>query len=153
MAKLFEFKQYGFLPSDFGVTASKLPLGLQIRCWEVKDIASYFPADRVSDLLARRAVRERAREECVGLIAGMGDDEKAAILKGEKIVPKSVTETPKKVVPEEKIDVEMMPASSPLTTACPSTSRKSREGTVCSEASRRSLSPSRVGKKLTAEEV
>lgn len=116
MPKLFTLKHYGFTSADFNIAASKLPAGLQIRCWEANDLEKYFPADRIADLKARRAVRERAREDCELMLFGKSDDEKAALLEG-------------------KVDH--------ISGGSGRDARASREASVATDSTRRSISPSR----------
>lgn len=155
VSKLFTLKQYGFLPTDFGIAASKLPAGLQIRCWEANNASQYFPEDQLAVLEARRSEREHAREECERLLAGLDEAGKTALLKGEKIAPKLVAELdskPAEIAKEQEDIVMKTPLSSPAK-AGPSSARRSREGTACSDSSRRSVSPSKKGKVVSPEEV
>lgn len=124
MSKLFTLKQYGFTAADFGIAASKLPGGLQIRCWEANDPEKYFPADRIADLKARRVVRERAREDCELMLFGKSDEEKSALLEG-------------------KVDGSSGPSHN--------RSRASREASAVTDSSRRSVSPSRKLKTKLSE--
>jgi hypothetical protein len=141
VAQLFTMKQYGFQPSDFGV--SRIPARLQIRCWEANDLDKHFPANRVPELEARRAEREQAREECERMLAGMDDAEKAEFLKNEKV--------------DKKDDKPDSDAAGPSTSASsdfksPIKARSTRENSAASSRAR-SASPSKRAKKLTPAEV
>ncbi|KAL1406406.1 hypothetical protein Q8F55_008105 [Vanrija albida] len=83
--KLFKLTNYGFQPEDFGVTPSKFAVGLQIRCWEAKELDKYFPEDRLPELRARQQVRQQAREQCDRFIAPVDEAGRAEILKGEVV--------------------------------------------------------------------
>lgn len=83
MKQLFSLTQYGFTAADFGGGA-RFPAGLQIRVWEANDVNKYFPAENVAYVLDRRAERQRAREECIRLLAAMDDLEKHELFKGDK---------------------------------------------------------------------
>ncbi|BEI85303.1 hypothetical protein CcaverHIS002_0507040 [Cutaneotrichosporon cavernicola] len=135
VTQLFTLKQYGFQSSDFGV--SRIPARLQIRCWEANDLDKYFPAERVSELLARRAEREHAREECERLLAGMSDAEKSEFLKGEKPEKK-----------DGKLDIDPAGQSTPSTFTGPAKDRTTCENSAASTRAR-SASPSKRSKKLT----
>lgn len=88
------------------------------------------------------------------ILASLSDDEKAGLLKGEKITPKllSIPE-PKEAMAVDDDDIEIVSALPSPAKAGPSVGRKSRESTAFSEASRRSPSPTKKGKVLTPEEV
>ncbi|CAK9781242.1 hypothetical protein CC85DRAFT_286041 [Cutaneotrichosporon oleaginosum] len=137
--KLFSFKQYGFRPSDF--SGLRVPTRMQIRCWEVNDLDKYFPADRVLELKARRAERERAREEVERMLASMDSIERNDWLRGEK----------------EGKEVKLLvatPAAGPSTfpaSTSGSLNRATRETSATSSRDR-SASPSGRGKKLTSAE-
>lgn len=147
ITKLFDIKQYGFKPADFGVT--RIPAGLQIRCWEAKDLNQYFPADKVAELAARRAEREQAREECERMLAAMDDAEKAEFLKGDK-----AEKVEKKGDTEDKPKVENAAAASTSSAVpSPAKSRATRGTSTASDSRARSTSPIKRGKKMTAEEV
>lgn len=147
--KLFDLKQYGFQPSDFGV--ARIPAGLQIRCWEAKNLDTYFPSDRVPELLSRRAEREQARQECERIVGDMDDVEKTEFLKGDKTTEKGAK---KAMDTEDKPDVEMAaPPSTSDAVPSPAKSRGTRENSTASEYRARSVSPSKRGKELTPEEV
>lgn len=95
VTKLFKLTNYGFQPEDFGVTQSKFAVGLQIRCWEAKDLDKYFPADRLADLRSRQEVRQRAREQCDRFIATVDEAGRAEILKGEVVDKMDRTSAPR----------------------------------------------------------
>ncbi|TYJ59222.1 hypothetical protein B9479_000211 [Cryptococcus floricola] len=99
--QLFALHQYGFLPSDFPPPPPRLPAHLQIRCWQVVDLPKYFPSEQLELLQARQEEREKAREECIGIMTSLDDMEKHELL-GKK--DDKDKETPAKVaaVPKEK---------------------------------------------------
>ncbi|GMK55693.1 hypothetical protein CspeluHIS016_0207490 [Cutaneotrichosporon spelunceum] len=138
IAQLFTLKQYGFQPSDFGV--SRIPARLQIRCWETNDLDKYFPAERVSELLARRTEREHAREECELMLADMDDAEKADFLKGEKVDKR-----------DDKQDADRSGPSTSSVFASPTKARTTRENSAASTRARGG-SPHTRAKKLTPAE-
>lgn len=84
---LFNAQDYGFQITDFSASSSstsKLPVSLQIRCWEAKELEKYFSAEQCTELRARKEERTRARMECLRLLEGMDDVEKMELLKGDK---------------------------------------------------------------------
>ncbi|ODN76691.1 hypothetical protein L202_05326 [Cryptococcus amylolentus CBS 6039] len=99
--QLFALHQYGFLPSDFPPPPPRLPAHLQIRCWQVVDLPKYFPSEQLELLRTRQEEREKAREECIGIMTSLDDVEKHELL-GKK--DDKDKETPAKVaaVPKEK---------------------------------------------------
>jgi len=85
--KLFDIKDYGFISTDFvpaSSSSAKLPAGLQIQCWEAKELEIYFSKEQCETLMSRREERNRARAECLRLLEAMDDVEKMELLKGEK---------------------------------------------------------------------
>ena len=81
---------YGLAPSDFGPSSSssKVPAGLQIRCWEANQPEKYFTEEQCGMLSVRREERTRARAECLKLLDAMDDLEKLDFLKGDKVEEK-----------------------------------------------------------------
>jgi len=140
--KLFTLTQYGFLASDFGAAASRFPASLQSRVWEANDVKKYFPEENVEHILERRAERERAREECVRIVAAMDDAEKSEIIKGDKAkddVPSATAASKVKQAVAAKSSRDATPtgAASPSrpTSASPAKRVKSAEEVSCASPS------------------
>ncbi|WVO13288.1 hypothetical protein L204_100901 [Cryptococcus depauperatus] len=81
--QLFSFCQYGFVPTDFNFI-NKIPVALQIRRWEVKNLERWFPSDQQETLRMRRLEREKARQDCLEILNGLDDAEKYQLVTGKE---------------------------------------------------------------------
>jgi hypothetical protein len=83
---LFDVTDFGLLSTDFPPSANdvKLPVGLQLRCWEAKDLDQYYTPEECGIWHARVEERKRVREECLRILEGLDDVEKVELLRGDK---------------------------------------------------------------------
>ncbi len=103
---LFEQRHYGFLPTDFPSSSSstqRVPASLQIKCWEVKDLAKWFSEPFLSGYQARRAEREAVRAEVERMLGDMDDIEKMDMVKGDKGDRADKPEKPSKPAKKPKV--------------------------------------------------